>query len=275
VPFTESVSATLSAFAAALATQPQLPRPVPPHAGDACVLLQPQQLLALRERRRRRGSTAAGGAVQGTPAAAVVRRAPADKAAAAAAAAAAADAQGATSGASLALVPVGAGGAPAAAASSSDSSSGSLASATMRGQLSAAADTHFALLSLAAAGCYELGRTLGVTCGSSSSSGGGASDGANNAAAYGDGGGGGTRALSLVNEGLTAVKHGGGGGGARGSPLNAVVAQLLRVAGHSSNPLDYSTAWQLLQVRTCRDERVRAGWVLVELALLSPRPPGA
>lgn len=36
--------------------------------------------------------------------------------------------------------------------------------------------------------------------------------------------------------------------GGQGLSVGVLVGQLLRVSGHSSNPLDYSTAWQLLMV---------------------------
>jgi hypothetical protein len=44
------------------------------------------------------------------------------------------------------------------------------------------------------------------------------------------------------NSGYNSVSNG------QGSSVGELVAQLLRVAGHSSNPLDCSTAWQLLGV---------------------------
>jgi hypothetical protein len=44
------------------------------------------------------------------------------------------------------------------------------------------------------------------------------------------------------NTGYNSISNG------QGSSVGELVAQLLRVAGHSSNPLDCSTAWQLLGV---------------------------
>jgi hypothetical protein len=44
------------------------------------------------------------------------------------------------------------------------------------------------------------------------------------------------------NTGYNSVSNG------QGSSVGELVAQLLRVAGHSANPLDCSTAWQLLGV---------------------------
>lgn len=158
MPFTEPVAAVTTAFTAALASSSQLPRPVPAHCDDACVLLQPQQ----------------AGAV---------------KAATAAAAA------GAT-------VPFGASSSKAALSAAAD---GSAAAAARGGAAPAACDTQYGLLQLHARGSYGLGQ-------------------------------------ALLDSGLS-------GGGAPGvGGVGGQLARLLRVAGHVINPLDYSTAWQLLQL---------------------------
>jgi hypothetical protein len=86
----------------------------------------------------------------------------------------------------------------------------------------APADTQFALLQLHALGAHGLGLGL-LNCYPSADAGGfGGND--------------------SYNSGYNSVSNG------QGSSVGELVAQLLRVAGHSANPLDCSTAWQLLGV---------------------------
>jgi hypothetical protein len=82
----------------------------------------------------------------------------------------------------------------------------------------APADTQFALLQLHALGAHGLGLGL-LNCHPSADAGG--FDG---------------------SDGYNSVSNG------QGSSVAELVAQLLRVAGHSANPLDCSTAWQLLGI---------------------------
>eukprot|EP00879_Flechtneria_rotunda_P032281 GHRR01035461.1.p1 GENE.GHRR01035461.1~~GHRR01035461.1.p1 ORF type:complete len:401 (+),score=213.04 GHRR01035461.1:508-1710(+) len=166
VPVTEPVSAVSAAFNAALAVSPQLPRPVPPHAYDPCILLKPQQQ----------------GQKQKAAAVATVN---------------------AHSQSALAWVPAGN-----PSGSSNTSGSSSLAAAAAAGAVALAADTQYALLQLHAHGGYGLGIGL-----------------------YPE---------NSHDESNKAVSS------QQGQSVGALVGRLLRVAGHSVNPLDYSTAWQLL-----------------------------
>jgi hypothetical protein len=52
----------------------------------------------------------------------------------------------------------------------------------------------------------------------------------------------------LNSNGSSAVTAAAAAAAAAGSSVDEFVAQLLRVSGYGVNPLDYSTAWQLLQV---------------------------
>jgi hypothetical protein len=160
VPSLESLPSTITAFTAALTTQRQLSRPVPPHAADPAVLLQPD--------------------ADGPPA----------KAAAGG------------SGGSWALVPAGSG-----SWRVKEQLPQAAAAAVTEGRVAAVADGLYCLLQLAARGCRNLGS-------------------------------------GMLDTGGTGGTH----GGSTHADVDGLVSKLLRPAGHTANPLDYSSAWQLLQV---------------------------
>jgi hypothetical protein len=102
--------------------------------------------------------------------------------------------------------------------------SSSSSSKPQQGDAAAAApaDTQYALLQLHALGAHGLSLGL-LNC-------------------YPSADGGGPDGTNSYNSGYNSVSNG------QGSSVGELVAQLLRVAGHSANPLDCSTAWQLLGV---------------------------
>ncbi|WIA23826.1 hypothetical protein OEZ85_013491 [Tetradesmus obliquus] len=104
----------------------------------------------------------------------------------------------------------------------SSSSSSSKQPDTAAAAAAAPADTQYALLQLHALGAHGLNLGL-LNCYPSAA----------------DGGGFGSDSYNSCHN---SVSNG------QGSTVGELVAQLLRVAGHSSNPLDCSTAWQLLGV---------------------------
>lgn len=160
MPSLESLPSTITAFTAALATQRQLSRPVPPHAADPAVLLHPDG---------DSGSAAkAAGGWALVPASGGIRQLQEQQPPQAAAAAA------------------------------------------REGRTAAVADSLYCLLQLAARGCRNLGSTMldtGCTGGTCSTC-----------------------------------------GGSTHADVDNLLSKLLRPAGHTGNPLDYSSAWQLLQV---------------------------